>query len=331
MRRRDLIAILGSLPIACPVGARAQQTDRIRRIGYLTPGMAGTADVLAAAETRAFMQGLGELGWTVGQNVTIDDRFAAGDRDRIRPLAVELVGLGPDVILSVGAPALIALLGTTRTIPIVFAVVGDPVASGFVASLAHPGGNATGFSVSEAPIAGKWLQLLKQIAPGVARVLVVMEADLPPQLLMRDAVAEAGHSLGVAVSTAAIRNLAAVEHEIGVFAREPGGGLVVLSNTITSVNQQRIHALAVQYRLPAIYSYPIYTRSGGLISYGPDPVAHLHDAAGYVDRILRGAKPGDLPVQQPAKFTLIINLRTARALGLTVPEPLLDLADEVIE
>ncbi|HYU13531.1 MAG TPA: ABC transporter substrate-binding protein, partial [Stellaceae bacterium] len=252
-------------------------------------------------------------------------------RERIRANAKELVALNPDVILSVGGPPLAALLDETRSIPIVFTHVSDPIGSGFVASLARPGGNVTGFAAQEGAIAGKWLELLKEVAPQVTRALVIMEADSRPQLLLSNAAAAAAPMLGVALITAGVREISDYEREMAAFAREPGGGLIVLPNVIANNNQERIHALAAQHRLPAVYSYPIYARTGGLISYGSDPVAEFHEAVRYIDRILRGEKPGDLPVQLPTKFLLVVNLKTAKALGLTVPQSILARADEVIE
>jgi putative ABC transport system substrate-binding protein len=274
---------------------------------------------------------LRELGWVDGRNITIDHRFSGTGRERIRTTAKELVAAKPDVIFSVGGPSLAALLAETRTIPIVFTLVSDPVDSGFVASLAHPGGNATGIAVGEAPIAGKWLDLLKEIAPQITRVMVVMEAGSQPQQVMRDAVAAAAPKLGVLLITAAVHDLAEYEQQIASFATEPDSGLVVLSNPIVSINHQRIHALAAQSRLPAVYSYPIYAQSGGLLSYGPDPFVLVREASRLVDKILNGATPGDLPVQQPTRFLLVVNLKTAKALGLTVPPSLLARADELIE
>jgi putative ABC transport system substrate-binding protein len=330
MRRRELALLVGAAMISARTGS-AQPTNPIRRIGYLTPATGSPDDLLGVLETRALVQGLRELGWVDGRNITIEHRFSGSGRERIRANARELVALNPDVIVSVGGPPLAALLAETRKIPIVFAMAGDPVGSGFVASLAHPGGNATGFGVHEAALAGEWLELLKQIAPKITRALVLMEADVPPQLLLRDAAAAAAPSLGVTLATASVRELADYDREIEAFARDPGGGLVVLSNSIMANNQQRIYALAAQHRLPAIYSYPIFARTGGLISYGPDPIALFHQAAGYIDKILRGEKPGDLPVQLPTRFLLVVNLKTAKALGLTVPPALLARADEVIE
>jgi putative ABC transport system substrate-binding protein len=331
IRRRDLIALVGLLPIAIPASGRSQPAERIRRIGYLTPATGAPEDLLGVLETRALVEGLRELGWVDGRNITIEHRFSGSGRERVRTNAKELVEQNPDVILSVGGPPLAALLVETRTIPIVFTLVSDPVGSGFVANLARPGGNVTGFAAQEGAIAGKWLELLKEVAPQVIRVAVLMEADSPPQLVLRDAVAAAAASLKITLATVGVRDLSDVEREIGAFASEPGGGVVVLPNTITVNNQQRIHALAAQYRLPAVYSYPIYAQTGGLISYGTNPVAQFRDAAGYIDRILRGEKPGNLPVQLPTRFVLVINLKTAKALGLTIPPAILARADEVIE
>jgi putative ABC transport system substrate-binding protein len=328
MRRRDLLAILTALPGAT---ALAQPAERVRRIGYLTGATGSPEDPLGVLETRSVVEGLRALGWYDGRNIAIEHRFSGSGRERINTTARELVALQPDVIFTIGGPRLAALLAESRTIPIVFALVNDPVGSGFIGSLARPGGNATGIAVSEAPIAGKWLQLLKEIAPQLTRVMVLMEADSPPQLLYRDAVIAAAPLLGVTIAAAAVREATDYDREIEAFAREPGGGLVVLSNPTMNLNHLRIHALAARHRLPAVYSYPIYAEDGGLLSYGPDPAALFHEAARYVDKILRGEKPSDLPVQQPTRFILVVNLRTARALGLTVPQSLLARADEVIE
>jgi putative ABC transport system substrate-binding protein len=233
--------------------------------------------------------------------------------------------------MSVGGPVLAALLAETRTIPIVFTNVNDPVGSGFVASLARPGGNATGVAVSEAPIAGKWLELLKEVAPHITRVLVLPEADTAAQKLLADTVGAAAPSIGLNVATGSVREAADYDREIEAFARAPSGGLVALSNTVMANNMERVHALAIRYGLPAVYSYPIYARTGGLVSYGPDNFALFRDVARYIDQILRGAKPGDLPVMQPTRFVLAVNLKTAKALDLAVPQSILARADEVIE
>jgi len=330
MRRRDLVLLAGAAALA-PSIACAQQPERVRRIGYLTPATGSPRDLLGVTQTRALVAGLRELGWYDGRNITIEHRFSGSGREHIAANAKELVALNPDVIFSVGGPPLIALLAATRTIPVVFVNVNDPVGAGYVASLAHPAGNATGIAVSEAPIAGKWLQLLQEIAPHIARVLVLPEADAAPQRVLADAVAAAASSLGLTLVTASIREAADYDREIAAFVREPGGGLVALSNPVIANNMERVHALAVRYRLPAVYSYPVYAQTGGLISYGPDPAAVVHEATRYIDKILRGAKPGDLPVQQPTRFVLAVNLKTAREIGLTVPQSILARADEVIE
>jgi putative tryptophan/tyrosine transport system substrate-binding protein len=329
--RRDLVALLAALPISTPTAGHAQQRERIPRIGYFTSATGSPRDLLGVLETRALVEGLRELGWFDGRNISIEHRFSGTGPEHIRASAKELAALSPDVIISVGGPQLGALLAETRTIPIVFTMVNDPVGAGYVASLAQPGGNATGFRVSEAPLAGKWLELLREIAPQVARALVLPQADAPSQQLWAQTVAAAAPALGITVVTAPVRELADYDREIEAFARQPGGGLVVLPNPIMAFNQERIHALAALYRLPAVHSYPIYARTGGLVSYGPDPASLFHQAAGYIDKILRGAKPGDLPVQQPTRILLVVNLKTARALSLTIPQSILDRADEVIE
>jgi putative ABC transport system substrate-binding protein len=331
MRRRDVIALVGALPIVLPAGGLAQPTERIRRIGYFTAATGAPEDLNGVLQTRALVDGLRALGWADGRNLTIEHRFSGSGSQRIRANAKELVALNPDVILSVGGVRLAALLAETRTIPIVFTLVSDPVGSGFVANLAHPGGNVTGFAPLEGAVADKWLELLKEIAPQVTRAAVIMEANSPPQVVLRDAAAAGAPSLNMTLSSIEVRDLSDVEREIGAFASQPGGGLVVLPNAITAFNQQRIHGLAARHRLPAVYSYPIYAQSGGLISYGSNPIAQFLEAAGYIDRILRGEKPGDLPVQLPTRFLLVVNLKTAKTLGLTVPQSLLSRADEVIE
>jgi ABC-type uncharacterized transport system substrate-binding protein len=330
MRRRDLVLVAGAA-LVVPRTARAQQGERVRRIGYLTPATGAPENIFGVLQTRALVDGLRELGWYDGRNITIDHRFSGDARDRIRANAKELVALNPDVIMSVGGPVLAALLAETRTIPIVFSNVNDPVGSGFVASLARPGGNATGVAVSESPIAGKWLELLKEIAPQITHAMVLMESEAPAQQLLANTVAAAGASLGLKVVSGSVREAADYDREIEAFAREPGGGLVALSNTIIANNIERVHALAARYRLPAVYSYPIYAQTGGLLSYGADNFALFREAARYIDQILRGANPGDLPVQQPTRFVLAVNLKTANALGLTVPQSILARADEVIE
>jgi putative ABC transport system substrate-binding protein len=331
MRRRDIVLLAGAA-LAVPRLAAAQQPgERVRRIGYLTPATGSPENIFGVLQTRALVEGLRDLGWFDGRNITIEHRFSGDGRERIRTNAKELVALNPDVIMSVGGPVLAALLAETRTIPIVFTNINDPVGSGFVASLSRPGGNATGVAVSEAPIAGKWLELLKEVAPHITRVLVLPEADTAAQRLLADTVAAAAPSLGLNVVTGSIREAADYDREMAAFADTPGGGLVGMSNTIIANNLERVHALAIRYRLPAIYSYPIYARTGGLVSYGADNFALFRDVARYIDQILRGAKPGDLPVMQPTRFVLAVNLKTAKALGVTVPQSILARADEVID
>jgi putative ABC transport system substrate-binding protein len=330
MRRRDIVLLAGAA-LAAPRLAGAQQAERVHRIGYFTADTGSPDDLFGVQQTRALVEGLREFGWHDGRNISIEHRFSGNGRERMRANAHELVAQQPDLIVSTGGLQLAALLAETRTIPIVFTNVSDPVASGFVESLGHPGGNATGVGVNEAPIAGKWLELLKEIAPGITRVLVLMAAGSRPQQVLADAVVAAAPSLGLPLVLASLNEASDYDREIGAFARESPGGLVALSNPILGSNYARVHALAAQYRLPAVYSYPIYSRTGGLLSYGPDNLALFRDVARHVDRILRGAKPGDLPVQQPTHFVLAVNLKTAKALGLDVPQSILGRADEVIE
>lgn len=331
IRRRDLLVFAALLPVLPTPTADARQAERVRRIGYFTSWTGSPRDVFGVLQTRALVEGLRELGWFDGRNISIEHRFSGSGRERMRAAAKDLVALNPDLIVCTGGLHLAALLAETRTIPIVFTNVSDPVASGFVASLGRPGGNATGTGVNEAPIAGKWLELLKEIAPQVTRVLVLPAADSRPQQVLADAVATAAPSIGVTLLAASVREPGDYDREIAAFAREPGGGLVALSNPILASNLERVHALAARSGLPAVYSYPIYARTGGLVSYGPDLVMLFHQATRYIDKILRGAEPGDLPVQQPTRFLLVVNLKTASALGLTVPQSILARADEVIE
>jgi len=330
MNRRDLAVFVGAAMIPARFG-RAQQGERIRRIGYLTPATGSPEDELGVGQTRAVVAGLREFGWFDGRNITIDHRFSGTGRERTVATAKELVASHPDVILTIGGRATAAVLAETGTIPVVFANVGDPVASGYVASLARPGGNATGLATNDVSLGGKWLELLKEIAPQVTRVLVPVPVDGRPQRVMADAVAAAAPALGISAAIAPVRELADYEPQIADFARTPGGGLVVLSNPLIAFNRDQVHVLALRYRLPAVYSYPIHARSGGLISYGPDNVAMLRAVGRFVDRILHGAKPADLPVEQPTRYVLAVNLKTAKALGLTVPQSILARADEVIE
>ena len=328
MRRRDFIALVGSAA-AYPLAASAQQGQRVRRIGVLMN--LASDDAEEQARIAAFHQGLQQLGWTVGRNVQIDYRWGAGNADRIRKFAAELVALAPDVILSAGSPSVAALQQATRTVPVVFVTVVDPVSSGFVDSLAQPGGNITGFAQYEYSIGGKWLELLKEIAPGITRAAVIRDAALTAgggQLGVIQAVAP---SVGVEVIPISVRDAGETERAITAFARSPNGGLIVTGSTLAAVHRDLIVTLAAQHKLPAVYFARYFVVGGGLISYGPGFVDQYRDAASYVDRILKGEKPADLPVQTPTKYELVINLKTARALGLDVPPTLRARADEVIE
>jgi putative ABC transport system substrate-binding protein len=326
MRRREFIAGFAGAA-AWPLAARAQQPDRTRRIGVLMNGVAD--DPLYASNRAAFVQGLQQFGWTEGRNVRIDYRFGAGNAEGSRKYATELLALAPDVILAAGASTLAPLLRATRSVPIVFVSVSDPVGGGFVASLARPGGNATGFSQFEFGFGAKWLELLKEIAPGVKRVAILRDPTLPAGLAQFGAIQSVASS--VEVNPIDVRDPAEIERAIKAFALSPNGGLIVVSNPTARPQRELIATLAAQHRLPAVYPFRSYVTDGGLISYGPDLVDQYRLAAGYVDRVLKGEKPSDLPVLQPTKFELVINLKTAKALGLTIPETLLATADEVIQ
>src|SRR5262249_42070850 len=269
----------------------AQQTEHMRRVGYLTPVTGSPDDLLGVRHSRALVEGLRELGWFDGRNITIEHRFSGSGRNRTRNNAKELASLNPDVIVSVGDASLAALLAETQTIPIVFANVSDPVASGFVDNLAQPGGNATGIGISETSLAGKWLQILKDIAPGTTRIMVLIQEDLPPQEVLANAVAAAAALLGIPLATASVREIADYEREIATFGRVPGGSLVVLANPIVLINHEHIQNLAARHRLPALYTVPNFASTGALVAYGADPISSLHDAAAYVDKVLRGARP----------------------------------------
>jgi putative ABC transport system substrate-binding protein len=328
VRRRRFLAFLSAAPVIRPIVAAAQSADRVRRVGVLIPGHAGPGTQPFAA---AVQRQLRELGWVEGRNLQIDLRYAPVYGEPARQVAKELLGLQPDVIL-VGGNPVFGLREETRTVPIVFVLMGDPVANGLVASLAHPGGNITGFTHYDADLAGKWLEVLREIAPRVTRVaaLVATETrDLRNSSL--SGVESATASFGVRLLVAGADDAAEIERAITAFAAEPNGGLIVLPSAITADNREVIITLAARYRLPAVYPFRLFITDGGLISYGIDLNEHWRQGAVYVDRILRGAKPADLPVQRPTKFELVINLNTAKALGLTVPPVLLARADEVIE
>ena len=327
MRRREFIGFLGSAA-AWPLAARAQQGG-VRHIGVLTPLAADDAE--SQARHGAFLQGLQEAGWSIGRNVKIDYRFAAGDAERIRQYAEELVALKPDVILATGSPVTAALLQVTRSVPIVFAQVPDPVGNGFVASLARPGGNATGFITFEYGVAGKYVELLKEIAPHITRAAVLRDPTIASGIGQMAAIQAVAPSLGVELGPVGVHDAGEIESAVAAFAREPNGGLIVLASPLQIVQRDLIVTLAARHRLPAVYGFRFFVASGGLISYGPDSIDPYRRAAQYVDRVLKGEKPADLPVQAPTKYELVINLKTARALGLTVPDKLLALADEVID
>jgi ABC-type uncharacterized transport system substrate-binding protein len=328
MKRREFITLLGGVA-AWPITANGQQLTRIRRVGLLT-GLAQN-DTEAQTRIKAFQQRLQELGWTEGQNVQIEYRWAAGNVGRTRVYAAELVALGPDVILVNTPPGLAALQKATHTIPIVFVQVVDASESG-AASIAHPGGNVTGFySYFAYTIVGKWLEILKEIAPHVRRVAILQNTDHPAWLGYLRAIKTIAPSFGVGVVAAGLQGPADIKPAIDDFAREPDGGLIVLPDSMTTANRKTIIELAAAHRLPATYPLRSFVKSGGLISYGADLVASFRQATSYVDRILRGAKPAELPAQQSTKLELVINLKTAKALGLTIPPTLLARADEVIE
>jgi putative ABC transport system substrate-binding protein len=327
VKRRAFIVVLGGAA-AWPLAGHAQQPERVRRVGVLMPFSEN--DPLNQSYVTAFAQALGRFGWVEGKNIRIDYRFAAGDPTLFKTCAAELVGLAEDAILAQGSPVVVTLRQQTRTIPIVFVGVGDPVGQGFVQSLARPGGNITGFSSPDAPLYAKWLQLLKEIAPGVTRVAVVFEPDTSPAAMFNPAIAAAAPFLGVTVTFAQVHDDAGIEAAIAAESGEPGGGLIEMPGGFTVTHREIITAAAARRRLPLIGAYGV-AGAGGLMSYWYDAVAAYAQAASYIDRILRGASAADLPVQQPTKYSLIINLKTAKALGLTVPPSMLDLADEVIE
>jgi putative tryptophan/tyrosine transport system substrate-binding protein len=329
IRRRDLITLLGGAA-AWPLTVRGQQRERIRRIGVLVSTTEG--DPAGLERITAFAQGLAELGWTVGRNVRIEYRWGAGDLERFRRYAAELVALSPDVILASGGSIVGALQQASRTVPIVFVTTIDPVGGGWVDSLSRPGTNATGFASYEFSMSGKWLELLKEIAPGVKRVAVIRDPSVPAGSGGLAAIQTVAPSLGAELTPVGVRDAGEIERAITAFARGPNGGLILVGPT-SSVQRHRdlIVTLAARHRLPAVYSNRIFVTSGGLISYGPDSVDQYRLAARYVDRILKGERPADLPVQAPTKYELVINLKTAKTLGLEVPSTLLARADEVIE
>jgi putative ABC transport system substrate-binding protein len=327
MRRREFIAGLGAA--AWPLAARAQQGNPVRRIGVLMPF--DENDPVAKPRVPAFTQALAGFGWTDGRNVRVDVRWAGYDTNRIRALAQELVGLRPDIILATGTPATAAAQRETRTIPIVFTNVPDPVPMGIVPRLNQPGGNVTGFAIFEATLGGKWLELLSEIAPGLKRAAFMFNPDIANASIFMPSLETAARSLKVEPIIAPFHSDVEIETAITALGREPGGGLVVIADAITVAHRAPIISAAARNNVPAVYPQSDYPRDGGLLSYGPDPVDLVRRAGSYVDRILRGEKPGDLPVQFPTKFEMVVNRRTATALGLAVPPSIMLRADEVIE
>jgi putative ABC transport system substrate-binding protein len=328
LKRREFISLLGGAA-AWPLAARAQQLERMRRVGLLLPAAADDSEF--QARVGAFLQGLQQSGWTIGRNLRIDTRWATTNAADIRRHAGELAALAPDVILAHGASTVGAMLQATRTVPIVFPVAGDPVAAGFVDSLGRPGGNATGFMTVEHSMGGKWLELLKQIASSVTRAAVIRDATSPSGIGQFGAIQTVAPSLGVEVKPINVRDATEIERDVAAFARAPNGGLIVTASAVAQRHRELIITLAARHKLPAVYFDRSYVAAGGLISYGPDQIDQYRQAAGYVDRILKGEKPADLPVQTPTKYETVLNLKTAKALGLDVPATVLARADEVIE
>jgi ABC-type uncharacterized transport system substrate-binding protein len=329
MRRRNFIALLGGAAAAWPLAARAQQAERVRRIGVLMSVAAD--DPEAPARVGAFSQGLAELGWTIGRNVRIDYRWYAGDADTARKYAVELVALAPDVVLASGTQGVMAIQQVNRPVPVVFALVADPVGAGFVDSLARPGGNATGLLAFEYGLSGKWPELLKEIAPRVTRAAVLRDATLTSGIGQFAIIQSVASSVGLEVSPVNMRDAGEIERTIAAFAGTPNGGLIVTGSAMAIVHRDVIVSSAARHKLPAVYWDRTLVTDGGLISYGPDLIDQFRQAASFVDRILRDEKPANLPVQAPTKYKLVINLKTAKALGVEVPPTLLARADEVIE
>jgi putative tryptophan/tyrosine transport system substrate-binding protein len=327
MRRRDFMALFGGAAAAWPLAAWAQQGERVRRIGVLMSVAADGTE--GQARLAAFTNRLQQLGWTDGRNVRIDYRWGAGDAERSRKYAVELIALDPDIILASGDPVM-AVRQVTRTIPIVFTIIADPVGAGLVESLAHPGGNATGFMSYEHAFGAKWLELLKEIAPSVKRAAVIRNADESAGIAQFAGI-QGVAALGMELAPIGVRDIGEIERAITAFARTPNGGLIVTGSAPAAIYRDPIVTLAARHKLPAVYFGRFMATAGGLISYGPDLVDQHRYAAEYVDRILKGEKPANLPVQHPTKLDLVINLKTAKTLGIEVPPTLLARADEVIE
>jgi len=327
--RRKFISVLGGATVAWPFAAHAQQPEQLRRVGMLF-GIAAD-DPAAQAEYAAFLQGLQQLGWIEGRNVHIDPRWAGGNAAALRKYAAELVALAPDVILSVGSASMGPLLEATRTVPIVFVITPDPVGAGYVDSLSRPGRNATGFMMFEYSLCGKWPELLKEIAPGVTRAAILRDSAITAGIGQFAVIQSVAPALGVEVNPVAARDATEIERAITAFAQSANGGLIVTASAWAAAHREQIGALAARYKLPAVYYEREYVDAGGLISYGSNFLDQCRRAAGYVDRILKGEKPADLPVQAPTKYELVINLKAAKALGLTFPQSILARADDVIE
>jgi putative ABC transport system substrate-binding protein len=328
MQRREFITLLSGAAMAWPLAAHAQQTERVRRIGVLIPFTA--TDPEAKARNVVFEQSLQQLGWTVGRDLQIDYRSPGGEAASIRRSAAELVALAPDLIMTVGSATMGPVQQATRTIPIVFVNLADPVGAGFVQSLARPGGNATGFTNFEYSMSGKWVELLKQIAPYVTRAAVLRDPTSAAGIGQFSAIQSIAQSLGVVLTPFSVRDAGEIERDVAAFARSGNGGLIVTAGG-TAFRRDLIIGLASRHKLPAVYPFRYYAKDGGLITYGPDPRDSIRRAAAYVDRILKGEKPADMPVQAPTKYELVINLKTAKALGLAIPPAVLARADEVIE
>jgi putative ABC transport system substrate-binding protein len=330
LRRREFITVIGGAAVAWPIASRGEQPEPNRRVGVLMN--LSENDLEAQRLLTAFREGLAQLGWGDGRNLRIDYRWAGGDIARVQVFAKELVELSPDLIVGYATPSIVALQHETRSIPIVFLSVTDPVGQGFITSLAHPGGNITGFSVFEFSLGSKWMEILKQMDPGLRQVTTIYNPKTAPYYpLYLRAIQDAASSFAVEPTVVEVEDEADIERAISTLSDEQDRGLIVMPDSFNMVNRRLIVALADRYRLPAVYYFPFFATDGGLISYGPDETDMIRRTAGYVDRILKGAKAGDLPVQQPTKYQLVVNLKTARTLGLTVPQSILARADEVIE
>ena len=327
--RREFITLLGGATAVWPLAAHAQQSERVRRVGVLMPLAAD--DPQSLRRLTAFVQGLQQLGWTDSRNVRIDVRWAAGDPDRFRRYAAELVGLAPDVILAAAVSSMMPLQQATRSVPLVFVQVTDPVGAGFVASLARPGGNATGFTLFEFGVSAKWLELLKQMAPRLTRVAVLRDPSSSTGIGQFAAMQGVAPALGVELSPIGVSDPGEIERTTAEFARGSNGGLILVPTAQTLIHRELIITLAARHQLPTVYPYRYFVTAGGLMCYGPDEIEQYRRGASYIDRILKGEKPADLPVQAPTKYELVLNLKTAKALGLDIPATVLARTDEVIE